>query len=64
MKIFKIYYVLGLLKNGGYYMRINNKYNKKISYTTDTACIYESTDDNIPISSKLSRGIANIEDAL
>lgn len=45
-------------------MRINNKYNKKISYTTDTTCIHESTDDNIPVSAKLSRGMANIDDAV
>ena len=45
-------------------MILTNKHNKKISYTTDTASIYESVDNNMSISAKLNRSIAQVDYAV
>lgn len=45
-------------------MILTNKHNKKLSYTTDTASIYESTDNNMPISAKLNRCISQVDYAI
>jgi len=42
-------------------MRIHNKYNRTISYTTDTVSIYESNNDTMPLSAKLNRCISQVD---